>query len=124
MKKLVISAHPDDEVLGCGGSMAKWSKDGHDVHVLIMAEGATSRDKVRDKVTRQKELSDLAQSANKAGEILGVQSVNLLDFPDNRMDSVDLLDVVKNIEEYSAEYCRFTVKIGFLRCLRTIHFWS
>ena len=43
MKYLIITAHPDDEVLGCGGSMAKWSKDGHDVHVLIMSEGATSR---------------------------------------------------------------------------------
>ena len=43
MKYLIIAAHPDDEVLGCGGSMAKGSKDGHDVHVLIMSEGATSR---------------------------------------------------------------------------------
>tara|TARA_Y100000310_G_scaffold286517_1_gene310752 strand:+ start:287 stop:445 length:159 start_codon:yes stop_codon:yes gene_type:complete len=39
-KILIIAAHPDDEVLGCGGSMAKWSKDGSEVHVLIMAEGA------------------------------------------------------------------------------------
>ena len=100
MKILVIAAHPDDEVLGCGGSMAKWSKNGHKVHVLIMAEGATSRDKKRDRVARQKELSHLAQSANKAGKILGVQSVELFDFPDNRMDSVDLLDVVKSVEEH------------------------
>ena len=100
MKKLVISAHPDDEVLGCGGSMAKWSKDGHDVHVLIMAEGVTSRDKVRKKAARQKELSDLAESANKACEILGVQSIKLMDYPDNRMDSVNLIDVVKTIECY------------------------
>jgi len=98
MKYLVISAHPDDEILGCGGSMAKWCIDGHVVHVLIMAEGATSRDKSRDRVTRQKELSHLARSAKKAGEILGVASVELLDYPDNRMDSVDLLDVVKSVE--------------------------
>ena len=100
MKYLVIAAHPDDEILGCGGSMAKWCKDGHVVHVLIMAEGATSRDKSRDRVTRQKELSHLARSAKKAGEILGVASVELLDYPDNRMDSVDLLDVVKSVEEH------------------------
>jgi N-acetylglucosamine malate deacetylase 1 len=100
MKYLIISAHPDDEVLGCGGSMAKWSKDGHEVHVLIMAEGATSRDKERDKVARRKELLHLAQSAKKAGEILGVKSIELMDYPDNRMDSVDLLDVVKTIEDY------------------------
>ena len=100
MKYLVISAHPDDEILGCGGSMAKWCIDGHVVHVLIMAEGATSRDKSRDRVTRQKELSHLARSAKKAGEILGVASVELLDYPDNRMDSVDFLDVVKSVEEH------------------------
>ncbi len=100
MVYLIIAAHPDDEVLGCGGSIAKWVKDGHEVHVLIMAEGATSRDKSRDRVTRQKELSHLARSAKKAGEILGVASVELLDYPDNRMDSVDLLDVVKSVEEH------------------------
>jgi len=98
MKYLIIGAHPDDEVLGCGGSMAKWSRDGHEVHVLIVAEGATSRDESRDRVLRQKELSHLARSAKKAGKILGVQSVDLLDYPDNRMDSVGLLDVVKSVE--------------------------
>ena len=100
MKYLVIAAHPDDEILGCGGSMAKWCKDGHIVHVLIMAEGATSRYKSRDRVTSQKELSHLARSAKKAGEILGIASVELLNYPDNRMDSVDLLDVVKSVEEH------------------------
>jgi len=100
LKILIIAAHPDDEVLGCGGSIAKWSKDGNEVHVLIMAEGATSRDKHRDRVARKKELSHLAQSAKKAGEILGVQFIELMDYPDNRMDSIDLLDVVKSIEEH------------------------
>jgi len=97
---LIIAAHPDDEVLGCGGSIAKWVKEGHEVHVLIMAEGATSRDKHRDRASRKETLSILAQSAKRAAEILGVQSVELLEYPDNRMDSVDLLDVVKTIEDY------------------------
>ena len=99
MKYLIIAAHPDDEVLGCGGSMAKWAKKGHEVHVLIMAEGATSRDKSRDRDSRKQELSILAQSAKKAADILGVKSVELLNYPDNRMDSVDMLDVVKSVEE-------------------------
>ena len=100
MKYLIISAHPDDEVLGCGGSMAKWSKEGNEVHVLIMAEGITSRDKERDKSLRKNELSLLGQSARKAADILGVSSLKLLDNPDNRMDSMDLLDVVKPLEKY------------------------
>ena len=99
LKILIISAHPDDEVLGCGGSMAKWSRDGNEVHLLIMAEGATSRDKQRDRGHRTEDLSILAQSTNQAAEILGVRSVELLNYPDNRMDSVELLDVVKSVEE-------------------------
>ena len=98
-KVLVIAAHPDDEVLGCGGSMAKWIKAGNELHLLIMAEGATSRGKHRDRESYSKKLSILAKSTKKAADILGVKSVKMLDYPDNRMDSVDLLDVVKSVEE-------------------------
>ena len=99
MKYLIIAAHPDDEVLGCGGAMAKWSSESAEVHSLIMAEGATSRDKTRDRGSRKADLTHLAQAAQKAGDILGIASVRLLSYPDNRMDSVDLLDVVKSVEE-------------------------
>lgn len=95
---LVVAAHPDDEVLGCGGSIAKWSSQGDDVHILIMAEGLTSRDYYRDREKKLAELSKLAQCAKFASEILGARSVDLLDFPDNRMDTVAQLDVVKAIE--------------------------
>ena len=98
MRILVLAAHPDDEVLGCGGSIAKWAKEGNEVFVTIMAEGSTSRDKTRDRDARKVDLSHLSKSAKKAGKIFGVKSVELLDYPDNRMDSVDMLDVVKSIE--------------------------
>jgi N-acetylglucosamine malate deacetylase 1 len=97
---LVIVAHPDDEVLGCGASMAKWSNDGNDVHVLIMAEGATSRDKVRDRKKKDKELRHLIESAESAKKIIGIKSVEFFNYPDNRMDSIDLLNIVKSIEEH------------------------
>ena len=100
MKSLIIAAHPDDEVLGCGGSMAKWSNNGHEVHVLIMAEGATSRDSNRNRENRKDDLSELEKSAKEASKVLGIKSIELMDYPDNRMDSVDLLDVVKIIESY------------------------
>ena len=67
---LVVAAHPDDEVLGCGGSIAKWTALGHIVHVLIMAEGATSRSSIRDRKVKREELSLLEKSANSAGKIL------------------------------------------------------
>ena len=48
MKILIFAAHPDDEILGLGGSIAKWVKNGHVVDIKILAEGATSRDIRRD----------------------------------------------------------------------------
>ncbi len=98
VKILIIAAHPDDEILGCGGTIARHVQNGDEVHVLILAEGLTSRDKERERDKRADELSALAQAAREAGRILGVRSVELRDFPDNRMDAVDLLDVVKVVE--------------------------
>ena len=95
---LVVAAHPDDEVLGCGASIAKWTSSGSIVHILIMAEGSTSRDLVRNRKAKSNELLLLEKSAHSAGNILGAASVKLLDFPDNRMDSLDRLDVIKAIE--------------------------
>tara|TARA_B100000614_G_scaffold85269_1_gene76679 strand:+ start:176 stop:868 length:693 start_codon:yes stop_codon:yes gene_type:complete len=98
-KILIIAAHPDDEVLGCGGTMAKWANEGAEVYSLIMAEGATSRDKTRDRESRNVDLAHLGLAAQKASDLLGIASVELLSYPDNRMDSVDLLDVVKSVED-------------------------
>lgn len=101
---LVIAAHPDDEVLGCGGTIARLSHEGWKVHVLIVAEGATSRAEMRDIEANSEELSVLTKCAEEANKILGVTSVKLLSLPDNRMDSIDLLDIVKIVEEYILKY--------------------
>ena len=99
-KILVIDAHPDDEVLGCDGSMHKWANQGKEVNVLIISEGITSRDKTRQRDRRKKELSRLKVCAIKANKLLGVKSVELLDYPDNRLDSLDFIEIVKSIEIY------------------------
>ena len=104
MTTLVIAAHPDDEILGAGGYVAKLSAAGEAVHHVIMAEGATSREDTRDRAGKSEELSELARCAQEAGRIVGAKSVVLEDFPDNRMDSVDLLDVVKVVERHIAEH--------------------
>ena len=101
---LVVAAHPDDEVLGCGATIARLSHEGWKVHVLIVAEGATSRAEKRDIDANSGELSALAKCAEEANKILGTTSVNLLSLPDNRMDSIDLLDIVKIVEEYVLKY--------------------
>lgn len=79
--------------------MAKWANEGAEVYSLIMAEGATSRDKTRDRESRNVDLAHLGLAAQKASDLLGIASVELLSYPDNRMDSVDLLDVVKSVED-------------------------
>lgn len=96
---LVVAAHPDDEVLGCGGTIARHADDGVEVQVLIVAEGATSRQQHRDRIQVGDELSKLALAAQTAGSILGAAGVELLDLPDNRLDSLDRLDLIKQIEE-------------------------
>jgi len=101
---LIVAAHPDDEVLGCGGSIARHADAGDHVQVLVVAEGATSRQQQRDRGQVDTELSDLAFAAQKAGEILGATGVELLDLPDNRLDSIDRLDLVKLIEEKIERY--------------------
>ena len=98
-KVLVVAAHPDDEVLGCGGTIARHFDIGDQVHVLIVAEGATSRQQQRDRGEAIEDLSALAEAAQQAGEILGAKGVELLDLPDNRLDSLDRLDLIRQIEE-------------------------
>ncbi len=95
---LTVASHPDDEILGCGGTMARHAAEGDQVHILILAEGLTSRDSTRNRDSRGEELQGLARAAQDAARAVGAKSCELLDFPDNRMDSVDLLDVVKAVE--------------------------
>lgn len=99
----VIAAHADDEVLGCGGAIAKFVKAGCQVHVLLLADGETSRSDLdpKDYDKAQKVRNKAAMCAN---EILGTTSLTMLNFPDNRMDGLDLLDVVKAVETFILEH--------------------
>jgi LmbE family N-acetylglucosaminyl deacetylase len=96
----VIAAHPDDEVLGCGGTIARHAAMGDRVHILILAEGATSRDPLRRAEQRREDLSALKTAARAAAEVLGAVTLEFGGFADNRMDGVELLDVVKVVEAF------------------------
>lgn len=97
MNVLVIVAHPDDEVLGAGGAMARHSQDNDTVTTLILGSGLSSRLETPDALDHQA-LSQLRNEANQAAAALGVTDLRLCDFPDNRFDRVDLLDIIKAIE--------------------------
>lgn len=103
MKVLVVAAHPDDELLGCAGTLARHARAGDEVHVLIMAQGATSRDDQRHADKRGEQIKALRSSAEKAAAHLGLASPRFAGFADNRMDGCDLLDVVKQVETVVAE---------------------
>jgi LmbE family N-acetylglucosaminyl deacetylase len=95
---LVVASHPDDEVLGCGGTMAVHADNGDVVDVLIVVEGATSRDAKRDTGKQAETLTALQQSACNAAAVLGAREPHFLGFSDNRLDGMELLEVIKPIE--------------------------
>ncbi len=92
---LVVAAHPDDEVLGCGGTMARHAYEGDEVHVIFMADGVTSRGNNQgflDEIDKRK------KSAIKACVTLGAQPPQFLGFPDNKMDTCSILEITQKLE--------------------------
>jgi len=102
-KILVVAAHPDDEVLGCGGTIARHAHEGDEVHVLIVGEGVTSRGSTGGPGSQEQQLSAIRQAAIKAASVLGARPPRFLGLPDNRLDGVPLLNVIKEIESVVAE---------------------
>ena len=105
---LIVAAHPDDEVLGCGATIARHARAGDRVHILILADGVSARAGTSDAGTGggaacAAALDARAASARAAAGILGAQPPRLLGLPDNRLDALPLLDIVRQIEAVMAE---------------------
>lgn len=104
MKKiLIVAAHPDDEVLGCFGTVARLIEEEYEAYTLILGEGKTSRDKNRSVENKQGEIEVLNSEIKRANDVIGIKKVFVESFPDNRFDSVDLLDIVKVISKVKDE---------------------
>ena len=87
----VIGAHPDDELLGAGGTIALHTRAGHEVHAIVVADGAGSRYPAELAVTLEKQ-------AGRAAEILGLASLRFLELPDQRLDTIPLIDLTQRLE--------------------------
>ncbi|NOS67201.1 MAG: PIG-L family deacetylase, partial [Candidatus Peribacteraceae bacterium] len=98
MNILVVAAHPDDEVLGCGGTIARLAAEGNRVSILILGEGISSRYE-NPKDADPALLKKLHEEAEKIGAFLGAEKVSLAKLPDNRFDTVPLLDIIKVVEK-------------------------
>ncbi len=98
MNILVIAAHPDDEVLGCGGTIARLAQI-NAVYVAILGEGETSRGYKKHDKSDITALNHLIEASQKAANILGIEELMMFKLPDNQFDTLPLLDIVKVIEE-------------------------
>jgi N-acetylglucosamine malate deacetylase 1 len=109
---LVVATHPDDETLGAGGTIARLAEEGSEVWVCLISEGASSR---HDYVELQKEC------ASKACDVLGVSRVVFCDLPDQRLDTLSLLDLIAPIEQCIEELHPDTVMTHFLEDVNQDH---
>ena len=96
---LVVAAHPDDETLGCGATIAKHTANKESVSVVTLTGGTASRDESTsaDETARR-------EAASKAMEVLGAKWIGKGNFPDNQLDTVPLLDIVKYLESFCLPY--------------------
>jgi LmbE family N-acetylglucosaminyl deacetylase len=88
---VVIGAHPDDEILGAGGTLARHVIGGDEVHALVVADGASSR--ASDEL-----MHTLEKDAARAAEMIGFSSVELRSLPDQRLDTVPFIELTQLIE--------------------------
>ena len=96
MNYLIVVAHPDDEVLGAAGIMAKASSEGHKVHTAILSANVEER-------TKRPSSQELFEDIHKAHRLLGCENPILGSFPNIRLNNVDHIDLVKFIENAIVE---------------------
>jgi len=99
---LIVAAHPDDEVLGCGGTIAKLSSLGLNINILFLSNGEDSR--IASKLEIKKRILKRKNAAKLASKILGSKSPNFADLSDNQLDKYPLIKIIKIIEKNIKKY--------------------
>lgn len=102
---LTFFAHPDDETLAAGGTLAKLSRLGTNIYVVIPATGIHARSNVQTRDKRNQSLIILRRDCQKALKILGVPAKNIYlgEFSDNELDKHSRLELVHWLEGIMAK---------------------
>ena len=100
-KVLIIAAHPDDEVLGVGGTIAKYTSKGIEVSLLIVTDGSTSQ--YRNDPKLQEIMEEKKLETRKAADILGIKNIYYGNLPDMKLDTVPHIEINKVIENVIEE---------------------
>ena len=106
-KILVVAAHPDDEILGCGGTILEHLKQKDKVGIIIVSEGITSRN--NSKKTKLINLNKLHQITKKISKNLKLDFLKIFNFPDNKLDQVEQLTIIKKIEKILEKFKPTTI---------------
>ena len=116
---LVVAAHPDDEVLGCGGTIAKLSSSGSNINILFLSNGEDSRK--ANKLKMKKKILNRKKAAKLASKILGTKSPNFADLSDNQLDKYPLIKIIKIIEKNIKKYKPSVIYTHFKNDLNIDH---
>ena len=114
-KILIVAAHPDEEILGCGGTISKLKND-NDIQVIFMTNGVSARG-----INNLIEIKKRRKSCLNLFKYLNINKPIFFNFPDNRMDSVPLLKIIKKIEAIIKKYEPETIFTHFANCLNIDH---
>lgn len=107
----MIAAHPDDEVLGVGGTIVKLVAEGAEVKLLIVTDGSTSQ--YRGDTHLIEILEEKKKETKAAAEILGISEVIYGGLPDMKLDSVEHIEINKVIENTIRDFQPNTVFTQF-----------
>ena len=113
-KILIVAAHPDDEILGCGGTILKL-KEKNDINVIFMTNGVSARGKNKISEKRRK------NACLKLFKYLNISKPEFFNFPDNQLDRTPLLKIIKKIERRINLYKPDTIFTHYSNCLNIDH---
>ena len=122
-RTLVVAAHPDDEVLGCGATMARIASNGGTVQTIFLADGESARFPLSKIISKEvtERIQARKEAAYSAAEILGSLPPKFFDLPDNRLDTVPILEIARIIEQEIALFKPNLVMTHFLGDINVDH---